>query len=85
MLWILCKNVLKLILFGNLKVSLYLLFDDFHTNMTVATIFTARASRATIHSKDMKDAKFIRDLRDEYVVRLDTKKMNKMGETKGSD
>ncbi|TGO55904.1 hypothetical protein BOTNAR_0235g00160 [Botryotinia narcissicola] len=51
----------------------------------MATMFTARASRATIHSKDMKDAKFIRDLRDEYTVRLETEKINKMGETKKSD
>ncbi|KAF7900089.1 hypothetical protein EAF00_004425 [Botryotinia globosa] len=51
----------------------------------MATMFTARASRATIHSKDMKDAKFIRDLRDGYTVRLETEKINKMGETKKSD
>ncbi|KAF5877154.1 putative histone protein [Botrytis fragariae] len=51
----------------------------------MATIFTARASRATIQSKDMKDAKFIRDLRDRYAVRLETKKMNKMGVIKESD
>ncbi|TGO22445.1 hypothetical protein BPAE_0168g00160 [Botrytis paeoniae] len=51
----------------------------------MATIFTARASRATIQSKDMKDANFIRDLRDRYVVRLETKNMNKIGDTKESD
>ncbi|TGO36007.1 hypothetical protein BHYA_0138g00200 [Botrytis hyacinthi] len=51
----------------------------------MATIFTARASRATIHSKDMKDAKFIRDLRDGYAVRLETKNVNETGEAKDSD
>ncbi|KAF7955582.1 hypothetical protein EAE96_004508 [Botrytis aclada] len=51
----------------------------------MATVYTARASRATIQLKDMKDAKFIRDLRDGYAVGLETKKMNEMGNTEESD
>ncbi|KAM0161824.1 hypothetical protein ACHAQE_003921 [Botrytis cinerea] len=37
----------------------------------MATIFTNRASRATIQLKDMKDAKFIGDLRDGLAVQLE--------------
>ncbi|TGO57944.1 hypothetical protein BCON_0060g00180 [Botryotinia convoluta] len=52
----------------------------------MATVFTARASRATIQVKDMKDAKFIGDLRDGLAVQLedakDTKKMKKMEDIK---
>lgn len=68
--------------------SLYFVFDDIHTNLIVATIFTNRASRATIQLEDMKDAKFIGDLRDGLAVQLEdvkgTENMKRMEAIKES-
>lgn len=68
--------------------SLWFVLDDVHTNLIVATVFTNRASRATIQLKDMTDAKFIGDLRDGLAVQLEdvkgTENMKRMETIKES-